>query len=135
VVAADGSIVIGGTYYNYSSSSAAVYAAARFTGNGALDATFGDSGIAVADYPNDYAGQFDLGSAVAVQPDGKVIVGGQINWYFGPAALVRFNGNGTLDTSFGAGGWAIGGIIPGELAVRPDGKIVSGGSSYSSNAD
>ena len=66
-------------------------------------------------------------NAVAVQPDGKILVGGS----FGPNPYVgieRFNANGTLDTSFNANFKApIYTYTVNCIAVQPDGKILIGG--------
>ena len=95
---------------------------------GALDPSFGVAGVATASF-----GGTDTGSAVAVQPDGKIVVVGttSVNSDF---AVARFNPNGSLDTSFGGTGtvrFSSGGPgIPGGMdaatavAVQPDGKIV-----------
>lgn len=42
-----------------------------------------------------------MATAVAIQSDGKIVVGGSTP---GGAALARLNTNGTLDSSFGSGG-------------------------------
>ena len=74
---------------------------------GVLDTTFGPSGtgIAVTDF-----GNHSLGYDVAIQSDGKIVVGGYhltgVNEDF---ALVRYTSGGLLDTTFGpaATGWTI----------------------------
>ena len=97
---------------------------------GKLDATFGVRGIVT-----DSAGSF--GTAVALQSDGKMVVGEQIA---PEAAVLRLNTNGTLDSTFGSGG-AVTISFPGDdfggaqisgLAIQGDGKIVAVGSSLSS---
>jgi uncharacterized delta-60 repeat protein len=62
----------------------------------------------------------ELGSLLAVQPDGKVLVAGS-GW------LRRLNGNGTLDAAFSA---QVGGASPAvsSVAVQADGRMVVGGS-------
>ncbi|MDO7874139.1 T9SS type A sorting domain-containing protein [Hymenobacter sp. ASUV-10] len=71
---------------------------------------------------------------MAVQPDGKVLVGGSLTTYNGVpvAPVVRLNANGTLDTSFQltAADMAQGGTSPSieVIVVQPDGKLVIGGS-------
>ena len=69
----------------------------RYNQNGSLDTTFDNDGIATL------PAQFDW-SRVAVQADGKVVVSGTT---FGGAnddyALLRYNPNGSLDTTFGGG--------------------------------
>jgi len=71
-----------------------------------------------------------------LQPDGKIVIGG----YASPTGMfqedflvARFNSNGQLDSSFGAGGITLtdmsGGDDDGALdvALQPDGKIVAAG--------
>src|SRR5262245_19620851 len=67
---------------------------------GALDATFGDGGkVAIEVAPIGSAA-----NAVATQPDGKLVALGSANNASPDFAVVRFNANGTLDSSFGSGG-------------------------------
>ena len=61
--------------------------------------------------------------AVALQPDGKILVGGYSDPPFS-RAIRRLHSDGTLDTSFDPG--ANGTVLA--LAVQPDGKILVGGS-------
>jgi len=68
---------------------------ARYKSNGTLDTLFGDNGkilIEIASFS---------GSKIALQPDGKLIVGGLSG---GKIAVVRYNSNGTQDTTFGTNG-------------------------------
>ena len=67
---------------------------------GDLDPTFGQGGIALVDY-----GGHDNGEALAVQPDGKILVGGKASFPGSDAVgVARLNPDGSLDTSFGHGG-------------------------------
>lgn len=113
----DGRIVIAGDFTTVNSQSR--YHVARLNFDGSLDGSFAPSN--------------SLGStvyAVAVQPDGKVLVGGsfvfslypQINRYY----LIRLNADGSLDSNF-APGLALSGPVY-ALAVQWDGKIIVGGS-------
>jgi uncharacterized delta-60 repeat protein len=98
---------------------------------GALDASFGSGGEVLASVPGAASAS---GNAVITQPDGKIVVGGNVrgsngSWSF---ALARFNTNGSLDGSFGTGGfvqtvmdkWGSG--LSG-LALQSDGMIVAVG--------
>jgi uncharacterized delta-60 repeat protein len=82
----------------------------------------------------DLTGHADSANAVAVQPDGKIVVAGEaqrtlIDFDF---AVARYNPDGTLDHSFGGDG-----IVTTDLgtqgdgatgvAIQPDGKIVATG--------
>src|SRR5712691_6926228 len=73
-------------------------------GPGDFDPTFGTGGTVVTDL-----GGSDYPAAVALQPDGKIVVAGYR--FIGSAAtsrsgivLVRYRPDGTLDATFGAGG-------------------------------
>jgi uncharacterized delta-60 repeat protein len=104
----------------------------RYTTNGSLDTSFGSGGVAYTDF-----GGSDIGNAVVIQPDGKIVVAGNTNYDF---ALARYKTNGSLDTTFGSGGKVITnfGTRPlgdssqdcayGEV-LQPDGKIIVVGSS------
>jgi uncharacterized delta-60 repeat protein len=82
------------------------YAAARFLPSGVADTSFGGDGTVTYDF----AGMDNVGHGInAQQVDGKVIVSGSAQ-VFGTArdfAAVRFNYNGTVDTSFGTNGRAV----------------------------
>ena len=76
-------------------------AIARFTATGALDPTFAGDGLLVHDF-----GEASLASDVAVQSDGRIIVGGlESNANNTPHILLaRFSVNGTIDGTYGSGG-------------------------------
>ncbi len=73
------------------------FALARFTSAGALDAAFGDRGVATTDV----AGHDDFGERVVVDGQGRSVVVGTAGDDMG---LVRFRPDGTLDTSFDGDG-------------------------------
>lgn len=66
-------------------------------------------------------------NAVAVQPDGKILYAGFFLTVDGQSRnyIVRFNADGTLDSSFDSGG-TVNEIIN-SMALQADGKIVGGG--------
>src|SRR6478752_3045793 len=77
---------------------------------GALDLTFGADGILTT--PTGAAG-----ADVAVQPDGKVVVAaGTVNAGQSDFGVVRYNADGSLDTSFGVSGVATANILPFDTA-------------------
>ncbi len=108
-------------------------ALARYNADGALDAGFGSGGKVTATFgpTSDFAG------AVAVQPDGKIVLAGasgvpqQRDEAF---ALARFKPDGSLDSGFGSAGMVTTRFAsPGDeaaqaLVLQPDGKIVAVGS-------
>jgi uncharacterized delta-60 repeat protein len=86
-----------------SSINADQFALARYTPAGQLDTTFGSRGIVTTNFPNYKIGrQTYYGSdyivRAALQTDGKIVAHGA------GGTLVRYNSNGTLDTTFGTGG-------------------------------
>src|SRR5262249_24752883 len=92
----DGKVVAVGSTVNLF----ADFALARFNANGTLDTSFGTGGIVTTAF-----GVSAEATSAVVQSDGKIVAAGFANLgggdYF---ALVRYNSNGTLDTSFGTGG-------------------------------
>jgi uncharacterized delta-60 repeat protein len=67
-------------------------------------------------------------NAVAIQPDGKILVGGNFTQYNGTARnrIVRLNTDGSLDTSFSIGTGFNASVF--SIVVQPDNKILVGGS-------
>ena len=114
-VQADGKIVVSGR-------SDGDFAVVRYNSDGSLDTSFGGGdGIVITDI-----GLVDLGLGVTVQTDGKIVVSGQSDSDF---AVVRYNSDGTLDTSFGGGdGIATGPGTLRSVTLQTDGKIVAAGS-------
>lgn len=102
----------------------------RYLDNGSLDGTFGTGGKVTTPI-----GSGAQANAVAIQPDGKIVVGGYGTPNSTPHfAVVRYNPNGTLDTSFNFSGiamWAIhnGADAVSGVAMAPDGTIVAVGNS------
>ncbi len=95
-----------------------------------LDMTFGTEGIVEIDFG---FGSTDLGRGMAVQADGKYVVVGSSNQDF---AAVRYNPDGSLDTSFGGDGKVTVDIAVGAndiaeaVAIQPDGKILIVGATF-----
>lgn len=125
----DGKIVAAG---NSDGGGTLDFALARFTTTGVLDATFGTGGKVTTPIG---AGS-DGANAVVIQPDGKILVAGYSdNGGQNVFALVRYLGNGALDTAFGAGGKAttvVGSDATGYgAALQNDGRILVAG--YANN--
>lgn|SRR5436190_3988248 len=103
---------------------------ARYTARGRLDPSFGRGGKVLTTFG---AGGNADASAVALQPDGKIVVtgtdlmGGKSDF-----ALARYNADGTLDQSFGNGGRVVTKVGDEDhafgIVVQPDGKVVIAGS-------
>ncbi|MGQ0592156.1 MAG: hypothetical protein ACT4QB_05760 [Gammaproteobacteria bacterium] len=99
----------------------------RFNPDGTLDTSFGDGGRMGLNF----GGPSDL-SALVLQPDGKLVAAGAVDPFFsGDFLLARFNPDGSLDTSFGTGGFVVTDFGRGSranaLVLQADGKLVAGG--------
>ncbi len=114
-IQSDGKIVIGGSTPNGG-------ALARLNTNGTLDSSFGTGGIV-----NNTFGADGPVVAVVIQPDGKIVASAE---GFLGGSVGRFNSDGSLDTTFGNGGFAVSKSLdsgPGvlsALALQSDGKIL-----------
>lgn len=122
VLQPDGRIVIGGFFSVVNGVSR--NRIARLHSNGSLDTSF----------LNALSGMDQVVWAIAVQSDGKVVVGGWFNTINGADRkyLARLNANGTLDPSFLAGMAGPGGGVD-CLTLQSDDKILVGGGFNSFN--
>jgi uncharacterized delta-60 repeat protein len=140
----DGKIIAAGAsetntpdfFYNWS--------IARYNQNGSLDASFGIGGKV----STGLSGNDDQAGSVMIQPDGKILVGGMAGGFVtistnslsvidqgstmgSDFALVRYNTNGSQDTSFGTGGKVttdfFGSSDAARFALEPDGRVVAAG--------
>ena len=105
---------------------------ARYNVNGSLDTTFGTNGFVTHSMLT--GASEEIARAVAIQSDGKIVVAGHTGQFGRPGrpagnrfdhAIVRYNANGSVDTTFGKGGVAsslIGRIFA--MALQPDGGII-----------
>ncbi|GEM_PF-1394303 len=109
----------------------------RFNTNGTLDTSFGTGGR----FTFPVIINSDYGYALAIQPDGKIVVGGTAwngsNWNF---VLARFNpATNSLDSSFGSGGIATKDNSSEDfiyaIALLPDGDIAATGYTIGGNVD
>lgn len=115
----DGKVLVGGAFATIDSQ--ARKRIARLLPDGALDATFAP--VFNDDNPDVWA--------IAVQPDGKILVGGSFATVGGQAHqnVVRLDAAGGVDAAFTA---ATDGFVL-ALALQPDGKILLGGDFQSVN--
>jgi uncharacterized delta-60 repeat protein len=140
VIQEDGKILVCGTSdsLNYGWS----LAMSRYLQNGTLDNTFGNAGQIklAADTAR------TCGGAVLVQSDHKILVAGSLNYRnapFNPAAMMiksstavfRFNGDGSLDNTFGVNGFQVTDLgfdseSPCAIAMQSNDKIVVAGTTF-----
>ena len=125
----DGKIVVAGYAYDGSFD----FAVVRYNTDGSLDTSFDTDGKVTTDI----GGSTDVANSIAVQSDGKIVVAGYAyisnNIDF---AVVRYNTDGSLDSSFDTDGkvtTAIGSLEDAakSVALQSDGKIVVAGHSWS----
>lgn len=114
----------------------------RLLAAGDPDLTFDSDGKQTSNRFFDATDRNELARGVAVQSDGKVVIGGtSSNGTNNDFALARYNVDGSLDTSFGGDGKVMTkvGTYDDEIygvAIQPDGKIVAAGRSWNgSNYD
>ncbi len=132
----DGRIILAGESYLSGGFSYRV-ALARLTAKGQTDKNFGTNGIVTTNI----AAGGDVANALALQDDGKIVIGG-----FTSAAVsaqknvlcIRYHVNGSVDSSFGNNGNVIVDVAghddaANNVLVQPDNKILLGG--YTNSAD
>ena len=105
------------------------FALVRLHQDGAFDSSFDADGIATTPV----GPGVDMALAMALQGDGKIVVAGRAqNGFNQDVALVRYNSDGSLDTTFDFDGRVFTALGTGDdeahaVAMQPDGKIVIGG--------
>jgi uncharacterized delta-60 repeat protein len=127
----DGKIVVTG--YSMDNNYKYDFATIRYNTNGTLDNYFGTMGKVITDFGN--IGDDDIANSVAIQLNGKIVVGGSSS---GDFALIRYNSDGSVDNSFGINGKVTtdflgNGDVANSLAIQTDGKIIVAGFSLDSN--
>jgi uncharacterized delta-60 repeat protein len=95
----DGKILVAG-FATSASEIDSDFALARYNPDGTLDTSFGTGGIVTADHGT----RSDDARALAIQPDGKIVLAGSADEDIG---LARYMPNGSLDPTFGSSGRTI----------------------------
>lgn len=110
----DGKILIGGVFSTYNGVTR--NGIARLNADGTIDSTF-----------NPLLGANNGVNTIVVQPDGKILIGGNFTTYNGISRnrVARLNSDGTLDTNFVIGTGANNEVNA--IALKTDGKILIGG--------
>ncbi len=120
----DGSILIGGSA-TAEGSSENILAMICLNANGTLDENFGNNGIVLSPLQ----GLFNAAESLVVADDGKILLVGHHEESDVYGAVLRYNADGTLDTTFGVNGVSLLGEDGGSYHVenvrqQNDGKIV-----------
>ena len=99
-----------------------IWSVSRLLPNGLSDTTFGENGVV----SSQVIGLDGVATSIALQANGRVIVGGQVN---GKPAVIRLSTDGSLDSSFGGDGRvpfdvASGATTVNRVRVAADGKAI-----------
>ncbi|MEO6434957.1 MAG: hypothetical protein ABIP55_04245 [Tepidisphaeraceae bacterium] len=138
---ADGRIVIAGFVQTSTGEGPLDLGVWRFNADGSLDTTFGDEGMVRT---NTAPGQ-EWSNALALTSDGKIVIAGTYEEIIEvapdkwerpvmDAMIIRYNSDGSLDTTFGDDGIVRDSFddngYASDLHVQGDGKVVIGGGTY-----
>lgn len=123
----DGKIIVAGRSGDLGQN----FAMARINTNGTLDTSFGSNGKVQTTFFGTQSGV----NSIALQPDGKIILGGWTNNlpYEYDFALIRYNSDGSIDTTFGVNGKVVTTVntaysdMISKVIIQSDGKIIAGG--------
>lgn len=105
----------------------------RFTPDGSIDTTFGNSGVALATYGSRFNEWGWTPTAVAFDAAGRIVVEGSVGSGANVATVVRFLPDGTLDSAFGTdgvsmtlpdGAWQ---SVGNTISLLPSGGMLVGG--------
>lgn len=125
----DGRIVLAGSARSENNYLDTDIALARYNPDGSLDQTFGNGGLVTTDLK-----EFEKANAVAIQPDGRIVVAGYISRsdWSNDFLVIRYNEDGTLDSSFGQDGVVTTDFFntddfAADMALTRNGEIVVGG--------
>jgi uncharacterized delta-60 repeat protein len=124
-IQSDGKILVGGNFTTYNG--IASNRIVRINTDGSFDLSFSIG-----------TGFNAFVTRIAVQPDGKILVGGNFTLYNGTTAnsIVRLNSNGSIDSSFNTGtGFPPPSTFINVITLQSDGKILAGGNFTSYNGN
>ncbi len=135
LVQPDGKILLGG--FAYSPNIPTSFALIRLNLNGSVDTSFGILGCDTAFFGS-VSSIYDSDGcdAMALQGDGKILMGGSFyrsSTGISGTAVLRYNADGTIDTSFGESGKIkfpypdYPRNLPHDMLIQPDGKILLAG--------
>lgn len=121
IVQPDGKIVAAGNSTTGEYMANSDFATVRYNSDGTLDTTFNGTGIAIAPFAG-----VGYAYSMLIQPDNKLVVAGASP---GGLTLIRYNSDGSLDTSFNGIGKVTNAALNAAYSVliQPDGKIVAAG--------
>ena len=100
----------------------------RLNSDGGLDTTFDSDGILTTDHES----QIQSATAITVQMDGKIVIGGSHGGWPSQLIVIRYNPDGSLDTSFDTDGiltanFGTESSYLSDVVIQTNGKIVVAG--------
>lgn len=124
-IQADGKLLIAGYYYTSGTGTPNIFIA-RYNSNGTLDNSFNSNGKRSFTITNSTAIRV---TDLQLQSDGKALLGGKYFLNGNALFMVRFNTNGTYDSSFSGDGFQsatvdVNSNNSGKIALQSDGKII-----------
>lgn len=125
VIQSDGKIILAGSTYG---SDSLGFAMIRYNTDGSLDKNFGDTGKVITSI-----GKWGVIHALTLDSKGKILAAGQVTFGEYPDfAVLRYNTDGSLDTSFGTGGlftinFSTQEDVATAIGLQKDGMIVAAG--------
>jgi uncharacterized delta-60 repeat protein len=136
-----GRIAVAGTTQGFVGAAFVVdFVVARYNTNGSLDNSFGTGGVVITDFGLDNTAS---ASGIAIQPDGEIVVVGTVVSFniatftlTDEFAVVRYNPDGSLDSSFGTGGEVLttfganATASASAVALEPNGDILVAGTFF-----
>lgn len=103
----------------------------RLNENGSRDTSFGANGVVYTNIPGSSGSPIGRATGIEVQNDGKLVLTGYAKFSGQErVVLLRYNSNGSLDSSFGTGGIVVTDVVPSnnsrgkKVVTQPDGKIL-----------
>lgn len=113
----------------------------RMNTNGSIDTSFGINGMAMVNIGvdvysnNNFVNSYDYTESIQLQSDGKIIVAGTTTYYNSASVenlgMVRFNIDGSLDTTFGTNGIVVQNFASFDhgffIKVLPNDELLIGG--------
>jgi len=129
----DGKIIVAGVVSNFNLLSASDFGMIRLNTDGSTDTTFGSNGKVTTDFSS----EFDSAHAIAIQPNGKIILVGVvskvgISQNSTDFAIARYNSDGGLDATFGSAGKVTTDFFgfsnsANAVVIQQDGRIIAAG--------
>ncbi len=129
-VQSDGKIVAAGVGCNTSNSyiDRCGFAIVRYNSDGSLDNSFDGDGQLITEIPGRHNG---ILKSIVIQPDGKIVAAGTTVSFTASQTIIRYNSDGSLDTTFGSNGiviessWQV--VSLSSLAIQSDGSLITVG--------